>query len=904
MYVLRKAFEADRNCASLLIKSLHDDSNPQWRGKKLVLLIYMMMLTLDQGIQVGLSVPEQTNHLYLAFDHASEQLKLTAFRIVCHMTVDRDSLQTSRLFFKKLILRSLNSPTFTTMNSQERFAALVRLYLKKVGSLGGKDERDQLMGWLVATLTMRLDVRSHFHVQSCAIRLIKLVMEYKDVVSEMVDVRLIQQVLKFVIDSPFEISRQQALAVLDTAFNPSDSEFSTLWDQAVALSNNEKTLSRLRATALWKFLNGTKREEKESHPEVLSFLSSQLNEQVNFANNDILNALSNGKPQSLHFPEPSPTRGYAVRAATKDVHAIVFRVLDLCIEFFLKVQFEVSEDPREIGIEGESNGDGDNAEETGAGGAEDDDDQTEDAMASPRALGISAAWRSLKSCCDLFPLLVRLRTSKASIKMRTDDKPTTDETRALVEKIFKYCKKILLEVRHWGVATWTHRALQDVCSVLYAADENIFQQLPTDLLEDACSSLASDLTERHDQRYAGLSRIILAVINGCPHEAMLKRRMLDRVFSTFVNAALPSSSAVNDETAQRQVNALNVISWIVNDHRVYSLVPLEDIFVLSLDCLQLTNRPLRSAASFLFTTLMKRTFGLHRITQVDKASVPVTASDFFIRYPKLKERVLSVVADAQVDRNQSFISAVPSLHTSRPGTNLKRFFSPSLQIVLTLLSRFNVIATREQFDEGMSFLSMGVAEIAVRSPIWKIREMASVAYSKLIPTMEVHKELIQIVMRIPAKVQDKQGPESLSMNNIHGTLLLALHSISSHGHGVTGELYLHIESCRWLLQASCFPVRTAYLALLKLVLSEMQQHAPHERTFMDLLYTPKHFISHDIGITLYKRDVAKLRCELYSSSRQATSVDFYFRSILLEIEDDEFIVGAVDWVSENMNRIG
>ena len=149
-------------------------------------------------------------------------------------------------------------------------------------------------------------------------------------------------------------------------------------------------------------------------------------------------------------------------------------------------------------------------------------------------------------------------------------------------------------VWHWGLATWTQHALMNVCTILLKSESPENWKLLDSWLNSCLQDIGSVVIDRHDQRYAGSARCILAILtafgltgNPTRYQAAITL-VLNQLFSHIPFSHFDSLSTSKLEL-QRQTNALDMLKWLISDAKLSSSISGERVFLAALNGLGSTR---------------------------------------------------------------------------------------------------------------------------------------------------------------------------------------------------------------------------------------------------------------------------------------------------------------------------
>lgn len=562
--------------------------------------------------------------------------------------------------------------------------------------------------------------------------------------------------------SSFELCRLEAGAILRQ-----NADSQTLADFAAegrSLINHEMTMDRMRGAVMCTLSPDTVDPAD---------LITQIGAQAMAIKSNAVDAVISGSPlhgvllvlESLVSTTTTATTTIDADLARR-LAAQLLDILSIGLNFFRTTQLTIGNevvDYREGDV-----GEGDAADE------QDDEDS------GTRGRTISAVWRSLKSAAQtLVTLLLQLTQSSV-----------TDELIALLRQTKSVFMQILLDVRHWGVACWTQDALTRLAQELSQHATRKLSLLPSQWLDDAIALTGQVAQERHDQRYSGLARGVLAVIHGPTTGALMQplRNVLDAL------AKLATDGSNTGADAMVAVNAINMVRWIVEDKRLGAYVPVEEAFLLAMNGFTNTSDYVRNACIQLYTALILRVFKGNR-AQGQAQGMGISADEFLDSNPSLKRELLESLQ--QISSNNTLASDL----------------SPSLYPVLLLLTRLTTATTKT-----LAPFTAPLLAILKTFRIADVRRLTAKAILIVTPT----DEWLSLLLEWWSSVQ---GNSHVSSNEAHSLLLTTQLVLSRDSDIRTGRSALDLtrlvevvrDGGKWLKEGKCHLLRYEYLRTVELL---------------------------------------------------------------------------------------
>ncbi|KAI9090548.1 putative death-receptor fusion protein-domain-containing protein [Phlyctochytrium arcticum] len=540
--------------------------------------------------------------------------------------------------------------------------------------------------------------------------------------SEMVNVATVS-VIQCVIHSPFELCRDLAFGWLKTYAdtNALAAEHARLRSTANTLIRDIKTLTRLRGGMVWRLVGLVDRRlfpekvfhEQEAARQLLSAFDMALSAyEIDF---QAVAPTIHGVIESLSyicrdaFPSMTAATFAAALPFLSSLVTLLIRACDGALHFFEKTQF------LEIGD------------------VDHDDADWEGDNGNLRGTLIACAWRTLKTGGAILVDVVTVLAKYANV----GDVQQAAESRSLVLGVGNLLMKILLEVRHWGAANWTQAGFTRFCGILSGSSDEVLQAFPQKALDDLLSMLNDDTRIiRHDERHAGLARLLLSVLNGIFPKPAARDAALRPILAKFVGM-------VQKATSERaKVNALNMLLWVVKDAKTGHMIPLEEMLVVCFDGLRSKEQHVRNASSVLFSSVISR-FLAGDAQHSIKVGVSRNLDTFFS--PRLH-----LCAEVLEELRRMGQGTLPP-----PGGQYP---------VLSLLSRLDAPTDMSaSAPEGSAAeLAKLLLVVAQRSKLWHVRELAASCFVRFA-------RIDLLVETFVMVATDLVGGDS---NYIHGNLLV------------------------------------------------------------------------------------------------------------------------------------
>ncbi|XP_078413288.1 thyroid adenoma-associated protein isoform X1 [Cetorhinus maximus] len=367
-------------------------------------------------------------------------------------------------------------------------------------------------------------------------------------------------------------------------------------------------------------------------------------------------------------------------------------------------------------------------------------------------------WRSMKE----ISLLLGLLCQNLPLQSTPDSKDGL-LTFNQVGEIGEYFKCQLLQSRHRGAFELAYVGFVKLTEMLTSCNNRDLQKLPQQWLEEVLqeiksSSPASKLCAT--RRSAGIPFYIQALVSSEPRGSNLG--FLKLTMKELISLALPLVTCQDEPATIPQVHALNILRALFRDTRLG-----ENVIPYVADGIQAAilgfTSPIwavRNSSTLLFSALITRVFGVKRGKDEHSKKNRMTGREFFTRFPTLYPFLLKQLE--MVANTMDSDSGVLKLH-------------PSLFLLLLVLGRLYP----SPLDGTCSALSLApFVPFIIRcghSPVHRSREMAARA---LVPFVAVDR----ILPMAQSLLETLPAPTDLyiQQNQIHGTLLQALHLLRSY----------------------------------------------------------------------------------------------------------------------------
>ena len=360
----------------------------------------------------------------------------------------------------------------------------------------------------------------------------------------------------------FELCRIHAVDILVELKDPNVWSASS-FAKAEKLMNHFHPIQRLQGAALWRaavICNPEMNTQEE-----IRRLIYRIEKQLDVMEVDPINAVTGGSPvhgllHAIHqFLPALSTMDKLSGDLTHQLFRATLRSLDVAYGFFTTQELFIRED-----------GSGDDWQNPDADPQQADEDLVFDDF-NFRGYTIAGVWRMVKVAALLMAELMSRMINLFHLE--------SDLCVAYCEQVQFSFARILLDVRHWGVAAWVQEAYTTFCKVVSCSTSRPVASLIETWLTSTLSLIGGVAQERHDQRYSGLSRCIIALINGPTARSKLLplQMVLDVLFE------IAKEPIVDFKRTQRQVNALNMLRWLVEDKKLGGRVNVHQCLVFALE---------------------------------------------------------------------------------------------------------------------------------------------------------------------------------------------------------------------------------------------------------------------------------------------------------------------------------
>ncbi|OLL26305.1 hypothetical protein NEOLI_000382 [Neolecta irregularis DAH-3] len=297
------------------------------------------------------------------------------------------------------------------------------------------------------------------------------------------------------------------------------------------------------------------------------------------------------------------------------------------------------------------------------------------------------------------------------------------------------------EIRHRGAFSALFPELIALSTFLHSSQLEELNVLPKIWIQEIIDAML--FTSRTiTRRSGGLPMSLVALL--CP-EIGISRPLFKSTMSQLFKIAKIRIEII-ELSDLPQIHALNSIRAIFQESKlsVYCTEYVSEALLLVIQGFSSNAWSIRNCALILFNTIILRAFGKHKSRDFSGVGKRMSVKSFFDRYAC----------------HDSFV------HELSIGVNAlsENKVETVLYPILSLLSRLDIGGCGD-YNEMRKLV-----EKALRSGIWKIREIAAQALPALIPACEVPTVLCQMI----------NGCPGLSQNEIHGRLLLVKSLVNSY----------------------------------------------------------------------------------------------------------------------------
>ncbi|XP_069817223.1 tRNA (32-2'-O)-methyltransferase regulator THADA-like [Dendropsophus ebraccatus] len=411
-----------------------------------------------------------------------------------------------------------------------------------------------------------------------------------------------------------------------------------------------------------------------------------------------------------------------------------------------------------------------------------DEVQEELLISEEHSLIMTFCWVSLKEIgMFLGPLVEKLIAS-----------PTPIISDSAVEGSMATYHDIFMRCRHWGAVDGCSTGFTKLCSALLHHKDERLRAMPGSMMEQALLLAKSQNSLSVTRRAAGFPVLLQAILSAeGPQHPLLEACVVSLL--TLAKEPMPSNW---DQTRDLpQVSAVHALQTMLRSAGLRPTLLCHAVPMMSLAVGSLCSPcwAMRNAALQLFTALTVGMLGLSRSDADYSVQSTMHIGALLRRYPGLSNVMLKELLKA---------------------THAKEMLHPSLHPILTLLAKLQPGGDSEARCFIDSLLDLR------ENPVYAVRVMAARALVPVVPVMDYHTLLVQLINGLP---HTKDG---VSHNALHGrlqqisTLLSTALKENCISEDIRQEVAKQLIPFLWLLSPvqKCPPVRKAFLNVVCLLL--------------------------------------------------------------------------------------
>jgi hypothetical protein len=375
----------------------------------------------------------------------------------------------------------------------------------------------------------------------------------------------------FIFNSPYEVARSKASKLLQ--MYSTNNGLDSVKEFTMKHSNSSVTLDRLRAAHLWRIIL---RSTKDT-----SFLINELESQITQIKMDY-NQILLGSPVHGMLLAIDSLENLQSVDLTK-LRGLLFEVLNLGLTFFNTCYYQ--SEMQEF---------------------EDD----ESPSAGSTTYIVMAIWRSVQISIKIIS-----RVLDIALDIET------------CQEFAEYLVKFFLEIRHWGIAACADKAFESLCTSLFSSQDPELRELPLKWMNEFTSNVLLEV-ERQDERYVGVARIILAVLNSYRKVHRENIALTNTIYEKYYKLA-------DSEDEKTKINAVNILNWLMKNTQNHTIDQVQSAFLIAFKFLGHESRAVQSCGNVFFTTAMKKYFGDSKIQAYSEPSYD-TFDSFFSKFGELR----------------------------------------------------------------------------------------------------------------------------------------------------------------------------------------------------------------------------------------------------------------------------
>ncbi|XP_056387639.1 thyroid adenoma-associated protein homolog isoform X2 [Hyla sarda] len=408
-------------------------------------------------------------------------------------------------------------------------------------------------------------------------------------------------------------------------------------------------------------------------------------------------------------------------------------------------------------------------------------------ISEEHSLIMTCCWVSLKEIGTfLGPLVEKLIAA-----------PTPIISDTAVERSMATYHDIFMRCRHWGAVDGCSTGFTRLCVALLHHEDERLRDMPRKMMEQALLEAKSQNSLSVTRRAAGFPVLLQGILSAeGPQHPLLETCVVSLL--TLAKEPFPSNW---DQTRDLpQVTAVHALQTMLRSAGLRSTLLCHAVPIMSLSVSSLSSPcwAMRNAALQLFTALTVGMLGLSRSDVDCSVQSTLHVGALLRRYPGLSDVMLEELQKA---------------------TQAKEMLHPSLHPILTLLAKLQPGGD----SEARCFIDplLDLRE----NPIYAVRVMAARALVPVVPRLDYHELLVQLIKGLPHTMH------GVSHNALHGRLqqIYALLSLASKenctSEDVIQEVAKQLIPFLWLLSPvqKCPPVRNAFLDVVCLLLPSCEE---------------------------------------------------------------------------------
>lgn len=357
------------------------------------------------------------------------------------------------------------------------------------------------------------------------------------------------------------------------------------------------------------------------------------------------------------------------------------------------------------------------------------------------------SWLAVKEACMLIGTLTQ--SIPLPVNAETND---FDSSRCILSldqfsDLGAFFLNILLSTKHNGAIEKGHIGLTMLCKTLLNSNIASLYQLPFLWLQKIIEKIEMDEASIL-RRSAGLPYCLLSIIDAEPDN--VPRVLLPYAASKFLEMSRPENA--ERFSIDTRVNAINLLMVIFKDGVVARYVTpfIEQAFINVLNGFFSPHWTIRNSSMICYAALLKRAIGSVNMLTGSTIQNSITSSEFFSRYPKLRDYLLQQLQEGTDEQHQRRYR----LHVG-------------LYPILLLLSRLSPSFKQESSDSISVRPFIELVQKCASLKHYGARSIAARALVPLVPSSSA----VEFSSNLLKDLSGRMRSGIISSDAVHGTLL-------------------------------------------------------------------------------------------------------------------------------------